>query len=107
MERDGRYSFIGGTPRAILRAHGRHVEVECAGEVETFEDVDPLDILKSHMAQYTPVKDAGLASPFIGGAVGFLGYDMITEFEPRVPRIGQDDLGAPDGIYGDGWVDYF
>ena len=98
-EKIGRYSFIGGTPRAILRAYGRHVEVECAGEVETFEDVDPLDILKSHMAQYTPVKDAELTSPFIGGAVGFLGYDMITEFEPRVPRLGQDDLGAPDMVF--------
>ena len=95
----GRDSFIGGTPRAVLRAYGRHVEVECAGELEAFEDVDPLDVLKSHMAQYTPVKDDGLASPFIGGAVGFLGYDMITEFEPRVPRIGQDDLGAPDMVF--------
>ena len=54
-------------PRAILRAYGRHVEVECAGDVETFEDVDPLDILKSHMAQYTPVKDAGLASVYWRG----------------------------------------
>lgn len=98
-EKIGRYSFIGGRPRAILRAYGRHVEVECSGEVETFEDVDPLDVLKSHMAQYTPVKDEGLTSPFIGGAVGFLGYDMITEFEPRVPRIGQDDLGAPDMVF--------
>ena len=98
-EKIGRYSFIGGTPRAVLRAYGRHVEVECAGEVEAFEDVDPLDVLKSHMAQYTPVKDDGLASPFIGGAVGFLGYDMITEFEPRGPRIGQDDLGAPDMVF--------
>ena len=24
---------------------------------------------------------------------------MITEFEPRVPRIGQDDLGAPDMVF--------
>jgi len=98
-EKIGRYSFIGGRTREILRAYGRQVEVECGSEVETVENVDPLEVLKKHMAQYKPVKDDRLTSPFTGGAVGFLGYDMVTEFEPRVPRIGQDDLGAPDMVF--------
>ena len=51
------------------------------------------------MSQYKPVLDDKLESPFIGGAVGFIGYDMVSEFEPRINRIKKDDLGAPDMVF--------
>ncbi len=96
-ENIGRYSYIGGTPRSILRADGRHVEISTAGAaVEVLDNVDPLDALKQHMAQYVPVKDDALETRFVGGAVGFLGYDLVTQFEPRVPSIGNNDIGSPD-----------
>ena len=98
-EHIGRFSYIGGTPRAILRAYGRQVEVERDGDVHTYEEVDPLDVLKEHMQAYQPVLDPTLESRFIGGAVGFLGYDMVSQFEPRVPRMSNDDLGSPDMVY--------
>ena len=103
----GRYSFIGGAPRAILRAYGNKVEIEDNHIKKTVCDIDPLEVLKSHMSQYKPVLDDKLESPFIGGAVGFIGYDMVSEFEPRVNRIKKDDLGAPDmGFYGYRWINY-
>ena len=95
----GRYSFIGGAPRAILRAYGNKVEIEDNHSKKTVYDIDPLEVLKSHMSQYKPVLDDKLESPFIGGAVGFIGYDMVSEFEPRVNRIKKDDLGAPDMVF--------
>ena len=99
-EHIGRYSFIGGTPRTIIRAYGRRVEISSIGnEPEVIEDIDPLDALKNHMKQFAPVVDDPSLPPFIGGAVGFLGYDVVSQFEPRVPIIGTDEIGNPDMVF--------
>ena len=93
----GRYSFIGGNPRAIFRATGEGTEVT-EGETTThIANTDPLEVLKAFMSRYQPVKDPALPR-FTGGAVGFLGYDMISVFEPRVPVIQADVIGNPDMV---------
>jgi len=99
-EHIGRFSFIGGSPRVIFRASGRTVEIQQAdGTTETLTDVDPLDTLKAHMARYKPVPDPALPR-FFGGAVGYLGYDAVSEFEPRVPLCAEPGLDWPDMILG-------
>jgi anthranilate synthase component 1 len=99
-ENIGRYSFIGGTPRTIIRAYGRRVEfVHDGGEPWVLEDIDPLEALKIHMQQFSPVVDDPSLPRFVGGAVGFLGYDLISQFEPRVPVIGNDEIGNPDMVF--------
>ncbi|NLX27251.1 MAG: anthranilate synthase component I [Lentisphaerae bacterium] len=99
-ENIGRYSFIGGTPRTIIRAYGRRVEISTVGnERVVLDDVDPLDALKQHMAQFSPVVDDPSLPRFIGGAVGFIGYDMVSQFEPRVPVIPNDEIGNPDMVF--------
>jgi anthranilate synthase component 1 len=98
-EHIGRYSFIGGTPRTIIRAYGRRVEIVSGDETRVIEDIDPLDALKEHMAQFAPVVDDPALPRFIGGAVGFLGYDMVSQFEPRIPVIGNDEIGNPDMVF--------
>jgi anthranilate synthase component 1 len=99
-ENIGRYSFIGGTPRTIIRAWGRRVEISTNGNaLEVIEDIDPLDALKNHMKQFAPVVDDPALPRFIGGAVGFLGYDVVSQFEPRVPVIGNDEIGNPDMVF--------
>ncbi len=99
-ENVGRYSFIGGAPRAILRAYGRRVTLQRPGGAEeTLEaDADPLDALRRTMAQFRPVPDPALPR-FIGGAVGFLGYDCVSVFEPRVPARTDPSLRAPDMVF--------
>ena len=99
-EHIGRYSFIGGTPRTILRAYGRRVEIDHGnGAPWVIEDIDPLDALKTHMKQFAPVVDDPSLPRFIGGAVGFFGYDMVSQLEPRIPVIGNDDIGNPDMVF--------
>ncbi len=99
-ENIGRYSFIGGTPRTIIRAYGRRVEIAHNGnEPWIIDDIDPLDALKIHMEHFSPVVDDSSLPRFVGGAVGFLGYDMVSQFEPRVPVIGNDDIGNPDMVF--------
>ena len=97
-ENVGRYSFIGGTPRAILRAWERRVEITDAKGKQMLTNTDPLDAVRDYMSQFKPVRDAALPR-FIGGAVGFLGYDCIAQFEPRVPLPQRDDLHAPDMVF--------
>ncbi|MCX7819659.1 MAG: anthranilate synthase component I [Kiritimatiellae bacterium] len=98
-ERVGRYSFIGGAPRAIVRAWGRRVRVQHPdGSSLELPEGDPLDALQGLMARYRPVGDPSLP-PFVGGAVGFLGYDLIRVFEPRVPVREDQALRAPDMVF--------
>jgi anthranilate synthase component I len=96
-EHIGRYSFIGGNPRAIIRAKGLSTVITEEEETTEVNNADPLDTLKETMNRYKPVVDPALPR-FIGGAVGFLGYDMVSVFEPRVPVIKNDIIGNPDMV---------
>jgi len=99
-ENIGRYSFIGGTPRTILRAYGRRVEIDhLHGDPWIIEDTDPLEALKTYMSKFRPVMEDASLPRFVGGAVGFLGYDVVSQFEPRVPVIPNDDIGSPDMVF--------
>jgi anthranilate synthase component 1 len=97
-EHIGRFSFLGGEPHVIFRASGRRVEMEYSdGRTETRDDACPLDLLREHMARYRPAAAPSLPR-FFGGAVGYLGYDAIAQFE-RVPLGGAGDLDWPDMIF--------
>ena len=98
-EHIGRFSYIGGTPRTILRAYNKSVTIDRGEFVETIENANALDVLKNEMSKYNPVTDNFLESRFVGGAVGFFGYDIINQFEPRVPISENDDIGNPDMVY--------
>ena len=82
-EKWGRYSFLGSTPSIIIRSKGTHVETIADGISVTQESSDPLACVKDLLAQFTPVEVDGLPR-FFGGAVGYLGYDMIRSFETLV-----------------------
>ncbi|MEM7517238.1 MAG: anthranilate synthase component I, partial [Planctomycetota bacterium] len=97
----GRYSFLGTNPRFEIRARGRTIETREKGETDfaTAEldpsDGDPLHEVERLMAAFTPVTVEGLPV-FAGGAVGFIGYDMVRYFEPSIPGPPDDGLGLPD-----------
>ncbi len=80
-ERQGRYSFIGTEPYRVYA--GQH------------EAGDPLDVVQAEMARFDAVDVPGLPR-FHGGAVGYLGYEAVTHFEPRVPLGKKDVLGVPE-----------
>jgi anthranilate synthase component 1 len=95
-EHIARYSFLGGGPRAVFTSRGASCEVAYAdGRVERVEAGDPLEVLRAHMAQYRPVIDPALPR-FHGGAVGYIGYDAIARFEPRVPLAKREVHDWPD-----------
>ncbi|MBP6783684.1 MAG: anthranilate synthase component I, partial [Verrucomicrobiales bacterium] len=100
-EQIGRFSFLGTNPRLELRAHGRTISIreQGSGDFTLKElgesDGDPLHEVERLMSRFKPVPVEGLPV-FAGGAVGFIGYDMVRFFEPSVPGPVDDGLGLPD-----------
>ena len=97
-ERIARYSFIGIAPRAkyILRNDYIQVIENGAERILPFTG-DPLRILEAELKRFSFIPQTGLPR-FIGGLVGYLGYEAVAHFEPTL----KDHLPPatlPEGIY--------
>lgn len=79
-EKWGRYSFLGSSPSLIVRSKGNVVETIENGVTSTTTVDDPLECIRELLARFSPVEVEGLPR-FFGGAVGYLGYDMVRHFE--------------------------
>ena len=87
-ERLARYSFIGTEPYKVLRSGDRPGE----------EPGDPLAHIERELDPYRVAAVEGLPR-FHGGAVGYLGYEVVRHFEPRVPAPENDPLGLPEAMF--------
>jgi anthranilate synthase component 1 len=97
-ERWARYTFLATDPREVFRYRGRTCERwTAAGGWRTLDgDVAPLDHLGRTMRRYAPVDVPGLPR-FTGGAVGYLGYDIVRTIE-SLPAAPADDRDLPDAL---------
>ena len=94
-EKWARYSFLGVGSGRLFRSRGRYFEVVENGEVSSSGEVDdPLVELKRFVAAYAPVELPGLPR-FFGGAVGYLGYDMVR-FVENLPALKPAEIGTWD-----------
>ncbi|MDD2367074.1 MAG: anthranilate synthase component I [Desulfuromonadaceae bacterium] len=96
-EKWGRYSFLGSTPSVIIRSKGNLVETITDGVISRHETPDPLNLVKALLSNFTPVEVDGLPR-FFGGAVGYLGYDMVRHFE-KLPSTKPSVLDAYDSYF--------
>jgi anthranilate synthase component I len=83
-ERMARYSFLGAEPSLMFRSRGRTVTITENGRartVELTEGQDPLHVLEELLAEVRYVEVPGLPR-FVGGAVGYIGYDWVRFLEP-------------------------
>lgn len=92
-ERLGRYSFLGVGEREVITARGDQVVIENGGVFGERAD-DPLRVVSRRLSAGRVARVPGLP-PFVGGAVGFVGYEAAAYFE-KVPRHTNDELGVPD-----------
>jgi len=122
-DRLGRHSFAGSDPYLWLRVRGSSVEVEVLREVRPGlspglrrSESDPLEWARSLLPRADSIAysarniddrgssrwhesaglSAGLELPFLGGAVGYIGYELAATLEPRIVTQPHDDLGLPD-----------
>ncbi|PLS01566.1 anthranilate synthase component I [Neobacillus cucumis] len=75
----GRYSFIGADPAFELISRGEHNEITYRDGEKNVLKGNPLEVMKDLLPSQNNFEEYDF--PFIGGAVGYVGYDIIREFE--------------------------
>jgi anthranilate synthase component I len=83
-EESGRFSFVGFDPLVLFNS------ADCAG--------DPLTKLQQILSRFQFVARPDVPH-FVGGAVGYIGYDVVRFFEPTVPIHPRDDLKNPEMMF--------
>jgi len=96
----GRYSYIGRNPGVIFESKDKCITITEDGATRKLNTgSDPLGELQALMSEYHPVTIQGLP-PFVGGAVGYLGYDTVCFLEPTKLKVHPvDELDLPDSIF--------
>jgi anthranilate synthase component 1 len=92
-ERQGRYSIVATAPRETLRFNGGEAEHTSAEGSRHFPCPDPLQTLDDILRQRVGLPTEGLPR-FRGGAIGYLGYDLIRCYEDVGPSL-PDPYGLP------------
>ena len=87
---NSRYSFIGTEPSEIIQT----------GKGTAHGETEPMHALADRLKPIRHAKIDGLPG-FDGGAVGYIAYDAIRYFEPRVPHISDEPSGlnVPEAIF--------
>ncbi len=106
-ERIARYSFIGVQPKAHYTIRGNEIEIKDnyqlynpvakrSGRITQY-DSDPTYFLQEEMSRFNFKAQPGVPR-FIGGLVGYLGFESVRFFEPTL-RSKMKRGQIPDGIY--------
>ncbi|MDP2152823.1 MAG: anthranilate synthase component I [Methylotenera sp.] len=96
-ERFGRYSIIGLPAKIRIVAYGRKIQVLDGDKVvESVEDINPLDFVKSYQARFKTPPYEGLPR-FTGGLAGYFGYETVRYIEKRLAdTVKPDAIDVPD-----------
>jgi anthranilate synthase component 1 len=97
-ERWARYTFLGTEPREVWRYRGTRVErwTRAGDWAAAGETTDPIGHLAQQLRALPAIEVPGLPR-FTGGAVGYVGYDVVRTIE-RLPQPPADTLGLPDAV---------
>jgi len=92
-EKWARYSFIGRNPYMTFESSENTIVIE-NNEGKTIIEGNPFDELKKLFRRFKYARIEGLPR-FTGGAVGYIGYDMVRHIE-ELSDAPPDDLHLPD-----------
>ncbi len=88
-----RYSFVAGNPYLIFSGGPGHYTLETT-HGKTRHQGDPLPALFGCLGPCLVPRSDSLP-PFVGGAVGYLSYDLVRHYE-ALPSLARRDLPLPD-----------
>jgi para-aminobenzoate synthetase component 1 len=89
----GRYSIIALNPFLRVRSTGSTITL--SGSLTGTVHSRPLPCLRSLLSHYAMPSPSPDLPPFLGGAVGYFGFDLVHGFE-RLPRNAPRDPALPD-----------
>lgn len=92
-ERIGRYSFLGYDPRAVVTFGDGELYIREGEDLTVSPCDDPFGAIEDYLSRYRAPELEELP-PFIGGAVGLFGYDLVR-WEEELPPPNPDDLELP------------
>jgi anthranilate synthase component I len=99
-ERLARYSFIGAAPLMDITLNNGVMTLVDDRSVREFPYEDPLTALEGLLGNYRSDVMPGLPLPrFLGGAVGYLSYEAVRRFEPRVGEAPGRGLDMPESRF--------
>lgn len=79
-----RYSIIGTKPFQVIKGNGDSLTVIRGNTAETIRTHEPFALLKRWMDDMRSPSIEGLP-PFLGGVIGYVGYEAVRFLEPRRP----------------------
>ncbi|MFV1984334.1 MAG: anthranilate synthase component I [Thiohalomonadales bacterium] len=96
----GRYSIIGLPCTTVVRVYDKTIKIIENNEIVSEQSVeDPLQWLEDFHASYRAPELEHLPR-FVGGLVGYFGYDTIRYIEPKLGKCpNPDPLGVPDILF--------
>ncbi len=95
-----RYTFLGTNPYIKIKSENdiiTYYKNNETTEIKLEEGKTPLDYLKDLMKDYKPVKIHGVPN-FTGGAVGYMGYDIVRYFE-KLPEKNKKTIDVPEMFF--------
>lgn len=90
-ENSGRYSIIGADPVLEVKGIGNENHIITENSSEMIEG-KTIDVIKKLLPDY---RNFDPNIPFVGGAVGYVGYDTIRQNE-NIGAIPEDEMNMPD-----------
>ncbi|OED35753.1 anthranilate synthase component I [PVC group bacterium (ex Bugula neritina AB1)] len=92
----GRYTFLGIDTQATITFKDSILNIE-DNQKNIFHEQcrNPFPKVRSYLSQFKPIPSAKTIAPFMGGSVGYIGYDVIRVIED-IPLTVKNDLQVPD-----------
>ena len=100
----GQFSFMGSDPYAVIRVKGGVVEEHCRRAVRAGSEVghdvvecNPLDRFRSWLGESCILEaELPVPIPFVGGAVGYLGYEFMAAPQEEPDLLLGDEIDFAD-----------
>lgn len=89
----GRYSLVAGDPFLTFESKNGVTEIRAKGSGSRRTKENPFYVLEGLLKKY-PAEVSDI--PFLGGAIGFVGYEAKRWVEPKLHSMPVDDLNMPE-----------
>lgn len=93
IKEKGRYSFMAENPYLQVKSNGKNITIVKEDGIKREREGDVIEVVRDFMPMEYEQKLINF--PFIGGAIGYIGYDMIRQYE-ILPNKNKQGIDTPE-----------